>query len=195
MPDRSARSLTKNITEGVGTTTRVFFAVWPDNAAQAQMTGLKKRLDLASLCNGRETKAENIHLTLAFVGDVEPNRLAVLQRVGDAVEGSGIRAFDFAIDEIRYWKHNHIVYAAPTSIPPELPGLVNALSDGLSAAGFSLERRTYAPHITLMRNASCQVLPKLPEPVVWRVRQWMLIKSELASDGSVYSPIGRWRLA
>jgi 2'-5' RNA ligase len=194
MPDHSTRPLTKNNTESAGTTVRVFFAIWPDNAAQEQMAGLTKRLRLASLCNGRETKAENIHLTLAFLGEVEPHGLEALRVVANGIGDSRLRAFDFAIEEIRYWKRKRIVYAASASVPRELLDLVNALSESLSAAGFSLEQRAYAPHITLMRDASCQNVPELPEPVVWRVREWMLIKSEQTSGGSVYTPIGRWAL-
>jgi RNA 2',3'-cyclic 3'-phosphodiesterase len=195
MPDHPTRPLTKNNTESAGTTVRVFFAIWPDDVAQKQLAGLIKRSRLASLCNGRETKPENIHLTLAFLGAVEPHKLEALRVVANGMAESKLRAFDFAVEEIRYWKRKRIVYATPASVPRELLDLVNALSEGLSTAGFLLEQRAYAPHITLMRDASCQIMPELPEPVVWRVREWMLIKSELASDGSVYSPIGRWRLA
>ena len=46
------------------------------------------------------------------------------------------RAFDFAIEEIRYWKHNHIVYCAPVSVPQELVNLVNALSEASLPPGF-----------------------------------------------------------
>lgn len=194
MPDHSTRSLTKNNAENTGRTVRVFFAIWPDNAAREQMAGLAKQLRLASLCNGREIKAENIHLTLAFVGEIEPSRVEALRMVADGTRDAGARAFDFTVEEVRYWKHNHIVYAAPISAPQELLDLVNALSERLAAAGFSLEQRAYAPHITLMRNASCQSAPELLEPVAWRVREWRLIKSEQTSGGSVYTPIGRWSL-
>jgi RNA 2',3'-cyclic 3'-phosphodiesterase len=193
MPDRSARPVAKNNAENTGRTVRVFFAIWPDYAAQEQMAGLTKQLSL-SLCSGRELKAENIHLTLVFVGEIEPSRLEALRMVADGIRGSGVRAFDFAVEEIRYWKHKRIVYAAPISAPQELLDLVNALSGGLAAAGFSVEQRAYAPHITLMRNASCQTVPQLTESIVWRVREWMLIKSEQTSDGSVYTPMGRWPL-
>ena len=89
MPDHSTRPLTKNNTESAGTTVRVFFAIWPDNAAQEQMAGLTKRLRLASLCNGRETKAENIHLTLAFLGEVEPHGLEALRVVANGMGTPG----------------------------------------------------------------------------------------------------------
>ena len=177
-----------------GRTVRVFFAIWPDDAAQKQLAALTEQLQAESLCSGRKIKPENIHLTLVFVGEVDSGKLAALCRAADRIKSSGTRAFDVVIEEIRYWKHNRIVYAATRQIPQELMNLVSALQDGLSAAGFSIERRAYRPHITLMRKASCQTLPELAEPIAWRAREWMLVKSEQTSDGSVYSPIGRWPL-
>ncbi len=173
---------------------RIFFAIWPDNDAQKQLAGLAKQLRLESLCGGRKIKAENIHLTLVFVGKVYPDSLKALYDAGNRINQSSSPAFDLVIDEIRYWKHNHIVYLAPGKVPHELVNLVGALRDAISTAGFSLEQRAYAPHITLMRNAFCQPLPELPEPMAWRVREWTLVKSEQTSNGSVYTPVGRWSL-
>jgi 2'-5' RNA ligase len=175
-------------------TARVFFAIWPDGKVQKQLSDAVKRLQLEPLCGGRKTKAENIHLTLVFVGEVNTGKLEALCQIGAGIRDSGARAFDLVVEKIGYWKHNNIVYAAITSIPRELTDLVAALQDALSAAGFPLEQRTYKPHITLMRNASCQTLPELAEPIAWRVREWMLVKSEQTSGGSNYVPFGRWSL-
>ena len=130
-----------------------------------------------------------------FVGEVDTGKVEALHRIADGIQGAGARAFDFVVDEIHYWKHSSIVYASTGKIPRELIDLVTILQDTLSAAGFSLERRTYRPHITLMRDASCKALPKLSQAIAWPVREWVLVKSEQASDGSVYIPIGRWPLA
>ena len=179
-------------------TVRVFFAVWPDGEAQKQLAGLVKQLRLDSLCGGRKTKAENIHLTLVFVGEVDTSQLQTLSRVADEIEDSRMHAFDLVVEKICYWKRKNIVHAELSTIPRELMDLVTALQNGLSTAGFSLEQRPYKPHITLMRNASCQTLPELAKPITspiaWRVREWVLIRSEQTSDGSVYVPIGRWSL-
>ena len=177
-----------------GRTVRVFFAIWPDDMAQKQLAALAERLQAESLCSGRKIKPENIHVTLVFVGEVDSGKLAALCRAADGIKGSGARAFDVVIEEIRYWKHNRIAYAAIRRIPQELMDLVDALQDALAAVGFSIEWRAYEPHITLMRKASCQTLPELAESIAWRAREWMLVKSEQTSDGSVYSPIGRWPL-
>jgi 2'-5' RNA ligase len=173
---------------------RVFFAIWPDDKVQKQLSDAVKRLQLESLCGGRKTKAENIHLTLVFVGEVTTGELETLCQTADGIRDSGARAFDLVVEKIGYWKHNNVVYAATATIPQELMDLVTALQDALSTAGFSLEQRTYKPHITLMRNAACRTLPELAKPIAWRVREWMLVKSEQTSGGSNYVPVGRWSL-
>lgn len=171
---------------------RLFFAIWPDKETCMQLGRLTGRL--ASVCEGRKTKAENIHLTLVFVGEVDASQMAALYKAADEIKDSGLRAFDLIIERICVWKRKNIVYAEINEIPPPLIDLVEALQSRLSLAGFSLEERPYKPHITLMRNASCKTLPELVESMVWRAREWVLVKSDRTSDGPVYTPIGRWSL-
>lgn len=173
---------------------RVFFAIWPDPGTQKRLGSVVEQLRLDALCGGRTTKLQNIHLTLVFLGDIDAGKVPALSQVADGIRDSGTSAFDFTIEEIGYWKHNHIVYLAPREVPAELTHLVSSLEDGVSNAGFSVERRPYAPHITLMRNAFCRNLPELSAPIAWRAREWLLVKSEQTSGGSVYAPVGRWSL-
>lgn len=162
--------------------------------AQKKLAALTEQLQAESLCRGRRTQAENIHLTLVFLGEVDPSKLEALCLAVDGIKSFYPRAFDMIIEEVRYWKHNRIVYAATCNVPRELTDLVNAIQNVLFAAGFSFERRAYEPHITLMRKASCHTLPKLEKPIAWRAQEWVLVKSEQTSSGSVYIPIGRWPL-
>ena len=84
--------------------------------------------------------------------------------------------FDLVIEKIGYRKHKGILYAGVDHIPDELDKLVQALHAALTADGFVLESRPYWPHITLMRHASCSVLPELPVRITWQAREWMLMK-------------------
>ena len=195
MPDKSTRPLTQKDPRCASRTVRLFFAIWPDNEAQEEMAALAQRLDLESLCGGRKTRPENIHLTLVFIGEVDAIKLKALREAARQTQALGIRGFDLVFDGIRYWKHNQIVYATASVVAPELMHLVTGLQSAVSAAGFGLEDRPYIPHITLMKRASCRALPELPKPVVWPVREWMLVQSEQTSGRSVYSPVHRWSLA
>ncbi len=174
---------------------RVFFAIWPDPVAKSRLIELSRKLQRESICSGHATKEENIHLTLAFLGEVDLSRLATLFRIATEIPPSAARVFDLVIEKIGYRKHKGILYAGVDHIPDELDKLVQALHSALISGGFMLESRPYWPHITLMRHASCSALPELPERITWQAREWMLIKSEQTSGGSVYTPVGRWSLA
>ncbi len=174
-------------------TVRVFFAIWPDAAAQKRLTKLAEQLE--AVCDGRKVRAENIHLTLVFLGEVSVNRLDALCQVANEVRGAGVQTFDFAIEEVHYWKHNRIAYAGTAKVPQGLLDLANALQSALFAGGFAFDRQAYVPHITLVRKARCSALPELAQPIVWPVREWVLVKSGQANGRSGYTPIGRWPLA
>ena len=172
---------------------RVFFAIWPKEAVWRQLCDLSEKLEL--VCGGRRTRAESIHLTLIFLGEMETSQLDALCLAANTVKG---RAFNFIVEGVRYWKFNRVVYAGTGEVPLELFDLVDSLQDTLSANGFSFDHRAFTPHITLVRKVQRYVLPKplisLVEPIVWPVSEWILVKSEQASDRSVYTPIGRWPL-
>jgi len=176
-----------------GRSVRVFFAIWPKDAVWRQLCGLSETLEL--VCGGRRTRAESIHLTLIFLGDMETSQLDALCLAVNTVKG---QAFNFIVDGIRYWKFNRVVYAGAGEVPLELFDLVGSLKDTLSANGFLFDHRAFTPHITLVRKVQPHVLPKslksLSEPIVWPVSEWILVKSEQAGDGLVYTPIGRWSL-
>ena len=67
---------------------------------------------------------EKLHNTLVFLGDVECDRLEVLQLA--AQELSAV-TFQIVFDTARYWGRNHIVYAAPHDTPPKLVTLISSL--------------------------------------------------------------------
>lgn len=169
---------------------RLFFALWPDERVRAELYHLSRLCHGA--CGGRRTRRESVHLTLAFLGDVELPRLDALQRIGSQVAGE---PFTLALDVLGYWKHNRIAWAGATHMPAALSGLVQDLEQRLHQAGFHFERRPYSPHITLLRKALCRDgAPLLERPVRWDVEDFVLVRSARDENGSAYNVIGRWRL-
>ena len=93
---------------------------------------------------------ENLHVTVAFVGDVASVRLFALREAGsDAARAS--RAFELTLDRIGGAAHG-IAWLAPNAAPAELHELRDALVERLDEAGFPTERRAFRPHVTLARN-------------------------------------------
>lgn len=173
---------------------RVFFAIWPGGATREQLLEVASGLPRDFGCTGRRIRAENIHLTLVFVGNVDNRALQALCGAAEGIAKKSTAPFELVIQKIGYWKHNCVAYAAPLGIPPGLEELVCLLRKATESVGFSPEERAYKPHVTLMRDATCPMLSQNIEPLVWEVREWLLVKSEQTREGVVYSPVARWML-
>jgi 2'-5' RNA ligase len=166
---------------------RLFFALWPDDAARAALANWSRRIHRVT--GGRPTRAETIHQTLAFLGDCEPARLAEVEAAAGRVHP---RRFELLLDRAGVWNHNHIAWAGTSAVPPELDALVAELRAALAEVRFAFERRPFVPHITLVRKARPgDVLPAL-EPIRWPVAGFVLVRSVLRPDGSDYALQGRW---
>ncbi len=168
---------------------RVFFALWPDAATAARLGALAR--GLCEHCGGRAMRRDTLHLTLAFVGDVERERLEELQRIGAALSGA---AFGLRLDRVGAWQNKRIVWVAPTHTPPVLAELAASLAGALRAAGYALEARAYAPHITLLRNAARPPMRENVDAFEWRIGGFALLESLRLPAGARYRKLGAWRL-
>jgi len=165
---------------------RLFFALWPPRET-AQALG-----DWAAQVNeqsgGKPTAVENIHLTLAFLGEADATLAIAAAR---EVRG---RRHELPIDAASYVKRNEMVWVAPTTMPAELARLAADLHRALRGAGFKLEERPFAAHVTLIRRArmpkSIATLPR----VQWPVDEFVLVRSRTSPKGSTYEPIERFTL-
>lgn len=169
---------------------RVFFALWPTDAERVALAAWQPALH--KLCGGRITRADTLHNTLVFLGNIERHRLEALQL---AAQEAGGEAFQLSFDAAHYWGHNRIVFAAPGSEPPQLARLVHGLEQRLSAHRFDFDKRSYKPHVTLLRNAKWGEAP-LPERnrVVWQAKDFALVQSVPDEKGANYQVLARFPL-
>ena len=138
---------------------------------------------------GRVTRAETIHLTLAFLGEVEEARVPALMEFSFEAERHVL-----PIEQTRYWPRSRIVWAGPLETPEGLLSLFGQLKEQLQSRKFKFERRPFAAHITLIRKAwEPGDLPDLPA-VDWPVAEVALVRSRLAPDGPRYDIIRRFAL-
>ncbi|OLE19904.1 MAG: 2'-5' RNA ligase [Betaproteobacteria bacterium 13_1_20CM_3_63_8] len=162
---------------------RLFFALWPPAE-----TALALEAWARTAAEGKVTRTENIHLTLAFLGESDP------QKAIRAAERVRARAFELRIERAQYWRENDIVWAGPEAIAPQWRDLVVQLHQGLHEEGFVLDQRPFAAHITLLRKARRpRTLPPLP-PLDWPVSEFLLVRSQVSSKGSTYEPLRRFMM-
>lgn len=161
---------------------RYFFAFWPPEETAAALEGWARKLE------GRVTPAQKIHLTLAFLGPVAPEKAI------DSARSTKGRAHALPIEKAQYWKHNRIVWAGPRETPAALAALVAALHASLRQADYALEERAFAAHVTLLRSAPPpRELPPLPA-VEWPVSEFTLVRSAVSNKGSAYEIVQRFPL-
>ena len=171
-------------------TARIFFAFWPTGTERRGLVDWQ--VALKALCGGRVMRTETLHATLVFLGEVAVDRL---ESVKLAAEEVSAECFDLCFDRARYWGHNHILYAAPDAVPPQLLQLVCELERHLLMHRFKFEQREYKPHVTLLRNArwTDDPLPEMP-PVRWRINDFVLLQSEPQNEGVRYRILARFPL-
>jgi 2'-5' RNA ligase len=172
-------------------TKRVFFALWPEDSTRTELTAAMSRLK--TKVTARWIRPENLHMTLAFLGEVETKRLEGLTNVADAVHS---HSFELQLDRIEHWRKPQVICLTPTATSP-IPGQLAAdLTARLRDAGFVLEKRTYRAHLSLARNAD--YLPedvRLEQPILWQSTAFVLVESTREPQGSQYAIVESWPLS
>lgn len=169
---------------------RLFLALWPDPDTQrAWHDSLAPWL---APLGGRRVPAANLHLTLAFLGEVRGDRMNDLLRLGEDLPTD---ALALRFDHLEYWKKPGLVCLRTPDMPPALERLVGQLHTGLALSGFAVERRHFRPHVTLARDVPVG-MAALP---VWPVIEWQppvvaLVRSRLSPQGSEYAVLQEWPL-
>lgn len=165
---------------------RVFFALWPDASVARALAGLAGAMAPES---ARHMRPETLHLTLAFVGDIDAAQLATVIDAGDAVTWPSFR---MTIDRVAHWAHNHIVWAGASRVPAPLGDLASGLADALGERGISLPERPFTPHVTLARKAATMWASNVFDPIDWPVNEGVLVRSDRDAQGAHYHVLRRW---
>jgi len=168
---------------------RVFYALWPNRSARNALAEAARRMH--RVVGGRRTRDDSIHLTIAFVGDVDSVRLAGLLASPPDLT---VTRFTLTLDCWGCWPRNGIAWVAPSRVPDPMRELAAGMEVWLRDAGFELDIRPFNPHVTLVRKAQCASLPDSTPKIEWLVEDFVLVQSTLAPDGSRYETIGRWPL-
>ena len=141
------------------------------------------------MAGGRATRAESIHLTLAFLGDCDADRLGALKAAAARVR---VRPFELVLDERGFWNHNRIAWIGATATPGALEALVSELRTALAEAQFAFDPKPFVPHVTLVRKARPGFAMPALDPIRWQVDGFVLVRSVMRSAGSDYLVESRW---
>jgi 2'-5' RNA ligase len=163
---------------------RLFFALWPDVHAATRLAGIAASLNLTS--PGRLVHSKNYHVTLAFLGEVDESRLAVLRQVGGSLQAPHCTV---ALESLEFWPQSRVVVAAAQETPRGLLGLWTQLHE---ATG--LPRAQLRAHVTLARKVAQPPVVQAMSPILWRATRFSLVRSETGGAQSAYTVVDTWPL-
>jgi len=166
---------------------RLFFALWPDAPARDALAVLAQ--ELASRSGGKAVPPAKIHLTIAFLGDLGEDRL---DAAIDAAQGGSWKSFEVTLDQVGSFRGARVGWAGCEEPGSGLIDLQSGLAMRLVEAGFVLDDRPYAAHVTLARKIARPV-PRSPgKPITWRARALSLVRSDLGKGS--YTTLAEWPL-
>ena len=168
---------------------RLFYALWPDAAVQATLGQWAHAC--RDICGGRSVATEKLHVTVAFLGEVADDRYATLIDIAASLDAEG---FELVFDHVAHWRHSRIVYAASRVVPAALSTLACNLTQRLSLADLRTEKRPFAPHVTLLRDARRPPRGVEFASVVWQVHALGLVETILQDGKPAYRLRESWTL-
>ena len=147
----------------------------------------------SDLRSGRPVPEENLHLTLAFLGDVGDQALHELHL--------GLVSALFRTAPVRFTglagfpARDGQLIVAEVAPDPALVTLQGQITRIARAAGLELPRRRFRPHVTLMRGARRGLVGGRPELPAYLADRLVLYRSTLRPDGARHDEIESYPLA
>ena len=165
---------------------RLFIAVNFNDDTKNKLLALRDEL-CSNSTKGNFTLPENIHLTLAFLGECDAKQIESIKSVMDM---TSFKPFDLNIECIgRFKRGGDDIWWAGVRENKELLDLQRNLTTELCNKGFQLDNRKYSPHITLGREIVTEASPRQIEPFGETVSKIDLMKSERIHGKLTYTAI------
>ena len=159
---------------------RLYFALWPDEPTLRELEVVQA--DVV----GRKTQKDQLHLTLAFLGNQPIGKLPVLAPVLEQLPETG---FVIELDQYGYFKQQRIAWIGCAEAPLALLDLRKSLLESLSIVAPRYKRESrFIPHVTLARDAERPVQP-FASSICWPAKRVVLVQSLPTSQGVIYSLI------
>ncbi|MBF8305113.1 MAG: 2'-5' ligase [Acidobacteria bacterium] len=152
----------------------------------------------------RWARADGLHLTLKFIGEITPEKVA---EVSNRLSSIRIAApISLAIRGAGYFPHERSprVIWLGVEAGADFPALAAQVEEALLPLGIAKENRPFAAHLTLGRLKSPDKIPLLQEVLrrqepldfgAFEAEEFFLYESQLAPGGSLYRRIARFAFA
>jgi 2'-5' RNA ligase len=181
---------------------RLFIAVKPGGETGSALAALQDRLR-ARAASGRFPRREDLHLTLAFLGETPESQLPLLGGIiRDSALAAGQAPLLLNLRRLGCFRHGgkELWWIGPAGEDPGLPPLLalrEHLAAALDQAGAGYDRRPFRAHITLGRDirgippdwAGKPEAGLAPGGILFPLGRLSLMKSEYSGKFRVYTEL------
>nr|WP_249218375.1 RNA 2',3'-cyclic phosphodiesterase [Nitrospina sp. Nb-3] len=176
---------------------RTFIAVLVPSITLNTLSAIQDRFKKLGL-HATWTRPGNIHLTLKFLGDTDPQRIPEITKALDGL-AAGHRPFQVSLGGLGVfpgWKKPRVVWVGLDDRDGHLASLQSGVESAVERLGWPRENRPFSPHLTLGRIKSpkgCERLKREMDDLgnmdasPFQVASFSLIQSELTPKGSNYT--------
>jgi len=173
---------------------RLFIALWPAAAERRRLQALAA----GHRSPWRPKPAPDLHLTLAFLGELPRARLPGLAAI---LARQGAQAPPIVLDRLEAWGGGRLACAVGPGTP-SLRAWQGRLRASLAAAGLVTGRRAFVPHVTLATRAAPasgggqprQAMAKPIRPAVRLACASLVLVESRPGVGQDDGQIGRYRV-
>ena len=164
---------------------RLFIAAKLDESIADKISEYQAELKHVGII-GNYTKKDNMHMTLAFIGDYDyPDKIL------DVLKDTSFRPVKLSFDGIGHFGELYFVRLKDN---PQLFGYVKRLRKHLSDNNIPFDKKRFLGHITILRKARFKDGITLPEINVpngdMTLKKISLMRSEFTDNGVKYTEIG-----
>lgn len=164
---------------------RLFIGLTPPPAVRQQLAMARDQAHVQF--GGKPVPADNLHLTLAFLGQTSLSRLDELTRL---IDQCGFMAMTLQLAAIGSFSSAKVVWAGLAERHIALDALAGRLRRVLQQQDFSVDAQGFNAHVTLLRKAVCPAHTITPT-IIWRASQLSLYESRSTPAGVEYHILHR----
>lgn len=184
---------------------RAFIAIELPPEIQTRLQSAAETMRSGRTLAVRWVSPGNIHLTLKFLGEIDPARLPRL-REGLELAASVCRPSELVVGGLGAFPNNRqprVIWVG-VEVPPQLQELARAVDTAAEKIGCPREDRPFAPHLTLgrvqkqaAREEIAQISQALASTSVGELGRFTatgftLFRSDLRPSGPIYTPLARF---
>ena len=167
---------------------RCFLAAWPDAttrlALAAVLDDVRQRVE-----HRRAARVDDLHLTLAFIGELSDDAARAIAREVAAVR---FEPFEWRMDQLGMFAPAGVVWAgasAETETSRPLLELANELRRLLDRLRTPYDARALSPHVTLLHGVRRRFKTEHIASIVWPIDSVALYRSTGSRSAARYERI------